>query len=151
MVNQVEQTEWKTRVYDSENARERNNDLDRDAFMKLLVTQLRSQDPLNPMEDREFISQMAQFSSLEQMQNLNESFKQNHEEIMEHMIHMNNNLVNSQTTIATQMTKMNKLMEAYLLQPAVPEEGVNENEEATETDRPDDVEEAVEEENVTDE
>ena len=151
MVNQVEQTEWKTRVYDSENARERNNDLDRDAFMKLLVTQLRSQDPLNPMEDREFISQMAQFSSLEQMQNLNESFQQNHEEIMEHMIHMNNNLVNSQTTIATQMTKMNKLMEAYLLQPAVPEEGVNENEEATETDRPDDVEEAVEEENVTDE
>jgi len=47
--------------------------LDRDAFLKLLITQLRYQDPLNPMEDREFIAQMAQFSSLEQMQQMNRS------------------------------------------------------------------------------
>ena len=45
-------------------------ELDRDAFFKLLVTQLRNQDPLNPMEDREFVSQMAQFSSLSYMQNM---------------------------------------------------------------------------------
>lgn len=36
-------------------------------FMQLLVTQLRYQDPLNPMDDREFMAQMAQFSTLEQM------------------------------------------------------------------------------------
>ncbi|MDF2627617.1 MAG: flgD [Symbiobacteriaceae bacterium] len=36
-------------------------------FMKLLVTQLRHQDPLNPMDDREFMSQLAQYSSLEQI------------------------------------------------------------------------------------
>ncbi len=47
--------------------------LDRDAFLKLLITQLRYQDPLNPMEDKEFIAQMAQFSSLEQMQQMNRS------------------------------------------------------------------------------
>ena len=47
--------------------------LDRDAFMKILITQLRYQDPLNPMEDKEFIAQMAQFSSLEQMQQMNRS------------------------------------------------------------------------------
>lgn len=39
----------------------------------LLVAQLRNQDPLNPMEDREFISQLAQLNTLEQMERLNET------------------------------------------------------------------------------
>jgi flagellar basal-body rod modification protein FlgD len=53
----------------SRTPRESNNgQLDREAFLMLLITQLRHQDPLNPMEDRDFIAQMAQFSALEQMQ-----------------------------------------------------------------------------------
>ena len=46
------------------------NDLDKDAFIKLLVTQLQHQDPLEPQDNGEFIAQMAQFSSLEQMTNV---------------------------------------------------------------------------------
>ncbi len=45
--------------------------LGKDAFMTLLVTQMQNQDPLNPSTDTEFIGQLAQFSSLEQMENLN--------------------------------------------------------------------------------
>jgi flagellar basal-body rod modification protein FlgD len=49
-------------------------DLGKDAFMKLLVTQLQNQDPINPQSNEDFIAQLAQFSSLEAQNNLNDSF-----------------------------------------------------------------------------
>jgi flagellar basal-body rod modification protein FlgD len=48
--------------------------LGKDSFLKLLITQMRHQDPLEPVKDTEYIAQLAQFNSLEQMQNLNDKF-----------------------------------------------------------------------------
>lgn len=47
------------------------SNLGKDEFLQILVSQLRNQDPLSPMEDKDFIAQMAQFSVLEEMQNMN--------------------------------------------------------------------------------
>ena len=47
--------------------------LDKDAFLKLLVTQMKYQDPLEPTDNTEYVSQLATFSELEEMQNLNSS------------------------------------------------------------------------------
>jgi flagellar basal-body rod modification protein FlgD len=60
--------------YSSQNvqaaARKPVKELGKDQFLQILVTQLRNQDPMQPMQDKEFIAQMAQFSSLEQMVNM---------------------------------------------------------------------------------
>ena len=48
-------------------------ELDRDAFLQLLVTQLSNQDPLNPQEGHEFAAQLAQFSSVEQLSVIGET------------------------------------------------------------------------------
>ncbi|MFW5994997.1 MAG: flagellar hook assembly protein FlgD [Spirochaetia bacterium] len=57
-------------------AQGRQQDLGRDDFLRILLTQLQNQDPTEPMKDKEFIGQMAQFSSLEQMTNMADNFKQ---------------------------------------------------------------------------
>lgn len=53
---------------------ERNsNAMGKDGFLQLLITQLRNQDPINPMDSAEFATQLASFNSLEQLINLNQS------------------------------------------------------------------------------
>lgn len=51
-----------------------NQELGKYEFLKILAAQLQNQDPTNPMDNKDFIAQLAQFSTLEQMQNMSESF-----------------------------------------------------------------------------
>ena len=64
-VDQVGQTNNTTGT--SSSAPLKQKDLGKDAFLQLLVTQLQNQDPTKPQADGEFIAQLAQFSSLEQL------------------------------------------------------------------------------------
>ncbi|MDH4262091.1 MAG: hypothetical protein OEV78_03495 [Spirochaetia bacterium] len=59
------------KVYDK-----KGQTLGKDDFLKLFVTQLSKQDPLNPVSDKEFIAQMAQFSALEQMNNVSSNMSE---------------------------------------------------------------------------
>lgn len=58
-----------------ETTRTVSNELGKDSFLQILTAQMANQDPLSPTSDTEFIAQMAQFSALEQMQNMNSAMQ----------------------------------------------------------------------------
>lgn len=139
-INETQQA-MKMREFGAAEQKNTMGDLDKDAFLRLLTTQLGNQDPLNPTEDREFIAQMAQFSSLEQMQNLNDTFKseiksiqETQESLAEHLTAMNNNMVGSQSDVVDQLGTINTSLRELI-------EGLKNNNVAPEEETVDSVEE----------
>ncbi|CAG9609755.1 flagellar hook assembly protein FlgD [Pseudoneobacillus rhizosphaerae] len=63
----------KNSIYNMQSFEEKSK-LGKDDFLRILTTQLANQDPSSPLQDKDFIAQMATFSSLEQLTNLNSSF-----------------------------------------------------------------------------
>jgi len=64
-----------TKTVDSQGNAKVKKELGKDDFLNLLIAQLKNQDPLNPMKDQEFIAQLATFSSLEQVSNMNKNLE----------------------------------------------------------------------------
>lgn len=62
-------------LVDTSGLREIKTEMGKDEFLQILIAQLANQDPMEPMKDTDFIAQMAQFSSLEQMQAMNATFQ----------------------------------------------------------------------------
>lgn len=72
LLNKVADPNW---VDPSKTRKVGNNQLDKDAFLKLMLTQMKYQDPTNPMKSHEMASQLAQFTSLEQLNNINSTLE----------------------------------------------------------------------------
>jgi len=73
--NITNSVQYLTQTQQASQVKQQDDEISKDQFLRLLVTQLRYQDPTQPMENKEFIAQMAQFTALEQTQNLNKSFE----------------------------------------------------------------------------
>lgn len=58
-----------------------NNQMGKDQFLHILITQLKNQDPLSPLQDKDFIAQMAQFTSVEQLTQMNTYMKSTMDEM----------------------------------------------------------------------
>ncbi|MBE5945998.1 MAG: hypothetical protein E7259_03520 [Lachnospiraceae bacterium] len=63
-------------TYTSNTTKEATNDLDKEAFLQMLVTQMQYQDPLNPSDSTQYMSQLAQYSSLEATMNISSTIEQ---------------------------------------------------------------------------
>lgn len=71
MATKIDDSSLYLSSYQNQTTKTGSSSLGKDDFLKILITQLQNQDPTNPMEDKDFIAQMATFSSLEQMTNMN--------------------------------------------------------------------------------
>ncbi|SDY71974.1 flagellar basal-body rod modification protein FlgD [Evansella caseinilytica] len=104
MSNTVTDSLYYSDYQKAQQQRAASSSLDKDAFLKILITQLQYQDPLNPMEDKEFIAQMAQFSSLEQVTNLNSTMQKFIEQQTEYQLISNSELLGKQVEWNEQVT-----------------------------------------------
>ncbi len=87
---------------------EKNDELGQKAFLKLMITQLENQDPLSPQENSEFIAQLAQFSSVESLDKLNNNFDSFTSSFIGNQALQASSLVGRTVTVPTEVTRLNE-------------------------------------------
>ena len=88
---------------------EANDALGQDAFFKILITQLQNQDPLNPMEDRDFVAQMAEFSSLEKTEKVYSLLE---DKLSSNQVIQNSNLIGKEITANVEGIQLEGVVDA---------------------------------------
>ena len=96
--------------------------LDQQDFLKLLVAQLSSQDPMNPQKDTDFIGQMAQFSSLEQLRGVQSSLTQLQSD---QRMTQSNNMIGRYAVVQSGSQLVSGTVTAMTIQDGVPKLTVN--------------------------
>lgn len=87
-------------------AEEPSNELGQSAFLELMITQLENQDPLSPQENSEFIAQLAQFSSVESLDKLNNNFDSFASSFVANQALQASTLVGRSVTVPTDRTEL---------------------------------------------
>lgn len=101
----------------------KNQEMGQDAFLKLLMAEMQNQDPMNPMDSKDTVAQMAQFSTVEQLTKVSESVEKGNEEakasvlkIENALAKLNNNFVDGDTLQTGQLDEINKNQKELLNQ-----------------------------------
>ncbi|SMF36249.1 flagellar basal-body rod modification protein FlgD [Alteromonadaceae bacterium Bs31] len=84
----------------------KSNELGQSAFLELMITQLENQDPLSPQENTEFIAQLAQFSSVESLDKLNNNFDSFTNNFVANQALQASTLVGRSVTVPTDQTRL---------------------------------------------
>jgi len=84
----------------------KDNELGQHAFLKLMITQLENQDPLSPKDNTEFIAQLAQFSSVESLDRLNNNFDSFTNNFVANQALQASTLVGRSVTVPTDLTQL---------------------------------------------
>ncbi len=82
------------------------NELGQKAFLKLMITQMENQDPLSPQENSDFIAQLAQFSSVESLDQLNNKFTNFSDSFVANQALQASSLVGRSVTVPTSSTRL---------------------------------------------
>ncbi|MDO3385083.1 flagellar hook assembly protein FlgD [Gilvimarinus sp. SDUM040013] len=83
---------------------QQSNELGQSAFLELMITQMNNQDPLSPQDNTEFIAQLAQFSSVEGLERLNEQFESFNGNFMSNQALQASSLVGRSVAVPTDTT-----------------------------------------------
>lgn len=76
MLNSVSMDSIYQSTYDAKKDREIKKELDKEAFLQLLITELQNQDPTQPMENKDLVAQLSQLSSTEQITNMSQAIQE---------------------------------------------------------------------------